>query len=100
MGLRNGTGRVFLIYRAGPHNKHLTIPISRILLFPLWLPALICALPPVVYLSTRFVSRTRHHRRHGVCLTCGYDLRESPLRCPECGTATSSSKPAARRPSM
>lgn len=50
---------------------------------PLWFPALLFGLPPA-YWSLHIVRR-RLSLRDGLCTSCGYDLRATPDRCPECG---------------
>jgi len=48
---------------------------------PLWALAVTLTLLP----ATRLIRRVRRHAR-GHCSRCGYDLRATPDRCPECGT--------------
>ena len=52
---------------------------------PLWfLLVLTAALPSVAVVWN--LRQRRRAARFGLCAACGYDLRASPDRCPECGT--------------
>ncbi len=52
---------------------------------PCWLILLATAFLPALWLWRRI--RHAQYRWHGLCPKCGYDLRASKERCPECGTA-------------
>jgi hypothetical protein len=55
-------------------------------LLPHWLLVLTFAIAPARWLMARRRSILVHHRLSaGLCLACGYDLRGTPDRCPECG---------------
>jgi hypothetical protein len=53
---------------------------------PHWTLALLTSIVPTTWLVRRW--RRRQRLTAGRCLTCGYDLRATPDRCPECGAAS------------
>jgi hypothetical protein len=52
---------------------------------PHWFVALLLIVLPARTLIARFATWRRQHA--GRCLTCGYDIRASLERCPECGNS-------------
>jgi hypothetical protein len=55
-----------------------------VVVVPLWTWLVMATPLPAVGIVRHL--RTRRRRALGLCQVCGYDLRASPTRCPECGT--------------
>jgi predicted amidophosphoribosyltransferase len=67
-----------------------------VLIFPYWSALLLLTIPTIALLWLTLATRRRDRRiRQGRCAVCGYDLRATPDRCPECGTPSSRSGRAA-----
>jgi hypothetical protein len=63
---------------------------------PHWLVAPVAGVPG--FLAVRALRRRRRRARTGLCVHCGYDLRASEGRCPECGAPIPAPAAAAGAP--
>jgi hypothetical protein len=57
------------------NQRHVTLPY--------WPIAWLFAMPPAIAFQRHRIRQSR--MREGLCMRCGYDLRASGGRCPECG---------------
>jgi len=96
---RFGVGHRHLGFAAytGSARHYLLLPPTELwgISVPHWFAFLFTALPPLVWFSRR-----AHRQIAGCCTRCGYDLRATPDRCPECGAAATppSTDPAPAAP--
>jgi hypothetical protein len=61
-----------------------SVPIQSLVLWWGWVCLALASLP-VSRLVSRCVFERRRRIKQGLCPSCGYDLRATPGRCPECG---------------
>ena|SRR5579884_3322007 len=65
--------------------------VLRVLVVPCWFIVGLTALAPAAW-AVHF-RRNRRQSRGLRCAGCGYDLRATPNRCPECGAIPAEAKP-------
>lgn len=87
LGFQTAAGQATLTSQLSPGFLAIRIPC--------WLLAIVFAILPLSVGRARWIRGQR--KRKGLCLGCGYDLRFSDGRCPECGRMFSRGKASALR---
>ena len=86
-------GRLGFIYTYADNRDDSGFSATRMIGLPFWLLCFVTAIAP---LGATLSAGRRHRRANllsaGRCLSCGYDLRATPDRCPECGTIPEKAK--------
>lgn len=73
----------FRLYHWHYPIEHITSDF-RAVSVPLWWVVVLTSIFPVLWIASH--RRRRRFERIRLCRRCGYDLRATPGRCPECGT--------------
>jgi hypothetical protein len=80
---RLGFDVAVLAQQLGPRQ----LVYTKGVILPTWFVLVVSAFLPAVLVLRQRCWRTARRLSRGQCVHCGYDLRASPERCPECGTA-------------
>jgi hypothetical protein len=91
-------GTLAATYRVYPYASLSGRPAYKLVEIRLYLPYWLMIVVSFGVAAGCFAYLRRHNPAPGVCPHCGYDLRATPERCPECGTPANRTKqPPAQR---
>lgn len=99
VSFESGTGRLATRQPDGAIGYGLTTVYSAMGI-PCWMLASALGFLPTLTAAIRLWRIARVQSRPGLCATCGYDMRATPDRCPECGTTPAQSLEAATQGSL